>query len=289
MRVRFWGVRGTIPTPGFSTARTGGNTACIDLLTSDQQVIILDAGTGIRKLGQTLLAEHPERIVGTLLISHTHWDHIQGFPFFTPAFARGNRFVVIGQKRIGRQLENVLAGQVVEPYLPFAYDALKADLLVKETRNGDVMVIGDETVLESAELDHPGSCLGFRITNSGTTVTYCTDTTHRNNQINENVLRLARNADLLIHDAQYTPSQKTNQPHFGHSSWLDAVKVAQAANVKMLALFHHDPETSDEMLIGILEEARSFFPNTVIAREGMVIHLPVGVVDNQHQQVIKYS
>lgn len=278
MRIRFWGVRGTIPSPGYDTAGVGGNTACIDLLTNDRQLIILDAGTGIRKLGQTLLQEYPQRIAGTLLISHTHWDHIQGFPFFTPAFTRGNRFVIVGQKRIGQQLETVLAGQVVEPYLPFPYEDLKADLLVKEMRDGEMMVIGDATLLQSAELDHPGSCLGFRITNSGTVVAYCTDTTHRQGQLNPAVLELARNADLLIHDAQHTPEQKLTMPDYGHSSWLDAVQVAIEANVKCLALFHYAPDATDAELEAILQQARTYFPNTILAKEGMTFNLNNGKV-----------
>lgn len=278
MRVRFWGVRGTIPSPGAHTAGVGGNTACVELLTSDRQLIILDAGTGIRQLGKALANGGNGRVTGTLLISHTHWDHIQGFPFFTPILTRNNRFVVIGQKRVGQQLENVLAGQVVAPYLPFDYRELQADLLVKETVVGEKMVVGDATVLESAELDHPGGCLGYRITNGSATVTYCTDTTHRNGTLNANVLPLAQNANLLIHDAQYTPEQKATRPEYGHSSWLDAVRVAQAANVDCLALYHHDPDASDDMLYQTLQQARALFPNTVLAREGMMLDVRAGSV-----------
>lgn len=275
MRVRFWGVRGTIPVPGPTTVKVGGNTACIDLFTSDQQVIILDAGTGIRQLGHQLPQEHPHRIVGTLLFSHTHWDHIQGFPFFTPAFIRNNRFVVIGQKKIGRKLESVLAGQVVHPYLPFGYRELEADLIVKEIHDGESMVIGDDTVVTAHELDHPGGCLGFRIRNRDTIFTYCTDTTHRDGSLNENVLKLAQNADLLVHDAQYSPEKKAQFPDYGHSSWIDAAQVAIEANVKALALFHHDPDASDADLEIALSKTRAVFPHTFIARETMTLHLPL--------------
>jgi len=131
MRIRFWGVRGTIPTPGPDTVRLGGNTACIDILTTDQQLIIIDAGSGIRRLGMAIEEECPEQIRGTILISHTHWDHIQGFPFFAPIVGprgRHNRFTVVGQKRVGKQLESILAGQIIEPYLPFAFRELTADI-----------------------------------------------------------------------------------------------------------------------------------------------------------------
>lgn len=275
MRVRFWGVRGTIPSPGPDTVKIGGNTACIDLFTSDQQLIILDAGSGIRRLGKTLLKEHPHRIMGTLLFSHTHWDHIQGFPFFVPAFIRNNRFVVIGQKKIGQKLENVLADQVVQPYLPFGYKALEADLIVKEIHDSERMIIGDDTVVEARELDHPGGCLGFRIENRDTVFAYCTDTTHPFDKLNENVLKLAKNADLLVHDAQYTPEQKALYPTYGHSSWMDAAQAACAANVKALALFHHDPDTSDDALQISLAAARRIFPNTFLAQEGLDFTLPL--------------
>ncbi len=274
MRVRFWGVRGTIPTPGPTTARIGGNTACVDVLTSDQQLIILDAGSGIRLLGKALAQEHPQRVVGTLLISHTHWDHIQGFPFFMPAFMRHSRFVVIGQKRIGQQLENVLAGQVVEPYLPFGYQDLEADLIVKEIQDGERMVIGHETVVTAANLNHPGGCLGFRLDNAGVVLAYCTDVSHDGERLDAAVVRLAQGADLLVHDAQYSPAQKARYPHYGHSSWVEAAHAAQAAQARQLALFHHDPDADDAMLQTALLQARAIFPRTFLAREGLVIHLP---------------
>ena len=275
MRVRFWGVRGSMPVPGPATVRYGGNTSCIDLYTSDQQVIILDAGTGIRRLGTILQEEHPNRLVGTMLISHTHWDHIQGFPFFVPAFVRNNRFVVVGQKRIGQQLENVLRGQVVEPYLPFGFNELKADLVIKEIADGEYMIVGDDTIVLAHSLDHPGGCLGFRIENKNIVVAYCTDTGHADQDINTNVLKLAENADLLIHDAQFSLQQRERLPEWGHSSWLEAAQVAVEANVKTLVLFHHDPESSDEHLETVLSKARQVFPRTILAYEGLELNLPV--------------
>ncbi len=274
MRVRFWGVRGSMPIPGADTVRYGGNTSCVDLFTSDQQVIILDAGTGIRRLGTVLQEEHPNRLVGTMLISHTHWDHIQGFPFFVPAFIRNNRFVVVGQKRIGQHLENVLRGQVVEPYLPFGFKELKADLVIKEIADGEYMVIGDETEVLAHSLDHPGGCLGFRIENKNAVVAYCTDTGHPNKGLNENVLKLAAGADLLIHDSQFSLQQRERFPEYKHSSWLEAAQVAVEANVKRLALFHHDPDSSDDYLESVLTKAKQLFPNAFLACEGLEINLP---------------
>lgn len=278
MQVRFWGVRGTIPAPGPDTVRLGGNTACLDVLTSDQQLIVLDAGSGIRRLGIALSEEYPHRIVGTILISHTHWDHIQGFPFFAPLVgpqSKQNRFVVVGQKRVGQQLETVLAGQIIEPYLPFAFKELAADIHVKEVRGGEEIVVGDDTIVRVEELRHPGGCLGFRIENSGVVLAYCTDSSHENDHLMENVLRLAKDADLLVHDAQYSLEQRNLYPDYGHSSWLEAAQVAIEANAKYLALFHYDPNASDDYMEAILARTREVFPRTILSREGLVLNLPL--------------
>lgn len=264
-----------MPVPGLETTRYGGNTSCVDLLTSDRQVIILDAGTGIRKLGGQLMKEHPTRLVGTLLISHTHWDHIQGFPFFLPAFVRHNRFIVVGQKRVGQELEEILRGQVMEPYLPFGYNELKSDLVIKELTEGEIMVIGDDTIIQARSLQHPGDCLGFRIENKGAVLAYCTDTGHPDNGIHPNVMALAQNADLLIHDSQFSLEQRRLFTSWGHSSWQEAAQVAIAAQVKCLAMFHHDPDSSDDYLEEVLQMAQKIFPRTILAREGLELELPL--------------
>lgn len=277
MRVRFWGVRGTIPSPGPDTIKLGANTSCIDVLTSDLNIIILDAGTGIRRLGRVLTKEHPDRIVATMLITHTHWDHIQGFPFFGPLMgpaSRDNRFVVVGKKVLGQQLEEVLAGQIMEPYLPFLYKELTADIHVKEINEHESTIIGDETAVYAAQLEHPGGCLGYRLENNGAILAYCTDTSHRNG-LNENVLRLAQNADLLIHDGHWSLDEREKFPDWGHSSWLEAAQVAVEANVKCMALFHYAPDATDEVMEERLARAREVFPNTILAREGMVVNLPL--------------
>lgn len=273
--MQFWGVRGTIPVPGPETLRTGGNTACVAVYTSDQQLIILDAGSGIRRLGQELLKENPSRIVGTLLISHTHWDHIQGFPYFAPAFERNNRFVVVGQKRVGQRLEEILARQIIEPYLPFDYKTLPADFHVKEIEDNEVLVIGDETTVRACTLNHPGDSLGFRIENDGAVIAYCTDTTHAEGTIEPGVLTLAQDADLLIHDSYFSIEGREQFPSWGHSSWLEAARAACAANVKCLALYHYSPDHTDGYLENeMLCQARDVFPHTILSREGMVLDLP---------------
>lgn len=277
LRVRFWGVRGTIPTPGPNTVRVGGNTSCIEVRTVDEQLIILDAGSGIRNLGKALQAEfNGRRIMGNILISHTHWDHIQGFPFFGPVFGRSNRFVLVGRKRLGNQLEEIVAGQFLEPYLPFSYKTLPADLIVKEVQDGETIIIGDNTRVQVADLNHPGGCLGFRIESGNSVFTYCSDVGHDDGGFDKNVLKLARGADLFIHDSHFgTMEERNRYADWGHSTWLEAAQVAIEANVKCLGLFHFSPDLTDDDVDDILQKTRRIFPRTLVAREGLMLELPL--------------
>lgn len=244
--------------------------------TSDKQLIILDAGSGIRNLGKLLQQESNGRIVGNILISHTHWDHIQGFPFFGPVFGRTNRFVLVGRKRVGKRLEEILAGQFIEPYLPFAYQTLPADLIVKEVKDGETIIIGDSTRVQVADMNHPGGCLGFRIENKGVVFTYCSDVGHTDDGFDENVLRLAQGADLFVHDSHFATLEECRRyADWGHSTWLEAAQIAIEAKVKTLGLFHFSPDLDDNAVDDILGKARQLFPRTLAAREGMSLELPL--------------
>lgn len=276
MRIRFWGVRGTIPTPGPDTIKYGGNTSCVEIHTSDEQLIILDAGTGIRHLGKELVKNSDGRITGSIFISHTHWDHIQGFPFFAPIFGRNNRFVLVGRKRMGKQLKEIMEGQFIEPYLPFTYKSLPADLIVKEVQSGETIIVGDDTKVTVADLNHPGGCLGFRIENNGAVFVYSSDISHYRDSFDENLLVLAEGADLLVHDSHFaSEEEKWQHEEYGHSSWLEAIQAATEARVKNLALFHYSPDLTDQQLDEILVKARAILPHTFLAREGMEIKLPL--------------
>jgi phosphoribosyl 1,2-cyclic phosphodiesterase len=273
MKVKFWGVRGSIPVPGPKTVRVGGNTLCVEVRTADREVLILDAGTGIRLLGLDLARRSDERLVAVLFFSHTHWDHIQGLPFFSPARTRHNRLVILGEQRVGMRLEQVLAGQMSDAYLPFTLDDLYADLLIKEVHDGEQIVVGDRTTAIARRLPHPGGVFGYRVTCQGKVVVYASDVNHPPANLEPAVLELAQDADLLIHDAQYTPQEKLEREMWGHSSWLEAVRVAQTANVRQLALIHHDPDHSDDELEEIERQAQAQFASSFLAREGMEITL----------------
>ena len=269
--VRFWGVRGSIPVPGPGTVRSGGNTPCVEIQYMGRETIILDAGSGIRLLGLDLDRRPRERLVMVLLFSHTHWDHIQGFPFFSPVRIRNNRLVILGGRRVGPHLEQVLAGQMSDVYLPFALEDLRADVLIKEAFDGEKLVIGDTISVLPRRLNHPGGVFGYRISRQGKVVVYASDVSHPQEELDERVVELAQGADLLIHDAQFTPEEKRQRPGWGHSSWEEAVKVAVRAGVQRLALFHHDPLHDDDELDEIERQAQARFAGAFLAREGMEI------------------
>jgi len=273
MRIKFWGVRGSIPVPGPDTVRSGGNTPCVEIQTEDREVLILDAGTGIRLLGDELMTRPTERIVAVLLFSHTHWDHIQGLPFFSPARLRHNRLVILGGRRVGRHLEHVLAGQMTDAYLPFTLDDLQADVLIKEVHDQERIVVGNNISVMPRKLPHPGGVFGYRISVQDKTVVYATDINHPVTGPDQRLIELAQDADLLIHDTHFTCEEKQQKPDWGHSSWEEAVQVSLDAGVKRLALFHHNPYHSDDQLDELEKLAQERFPGAFLAREGLEIEI----------------
>ncbi len=270
MKIRFWGVRGSIPVPGPSTVRVGGNTSCVEVETEDREVVILDAGTGIRLLGVDL-ASRGGRLTAVLLFSHTHWDHIQGLPFFSPAHLRHNRLVILGERRMDVDLEQVLVGQMVDAYLPFTIEDLRADLLIKEVRDGETIVVGEHTTILPRRLQHPGGVFGYRIGCGSKAVVYASDVSHPRDGLDPRLVDLAAGADLLIHDAHFTPEERLRFADWGHSSWQEAVRVAQLAGAARLALFHHAPLHDDDCLEEIERHAQEQFAGAFVAREGMEI------------------
>jgi phosphoribosyl 1,2-cyclic phosphodiesterase len=270
--INFWGVRGSIPCPGANTVRYGGNTPCVEMLV-DGYRLIFDAGTGIHVLGQSLLQQLP--VSGHLFFSHSHWDHIQGFPFFSPAFMEGNEFDIYGGViPHGVTIEHRLHDQMTQPNFPVPLQVMGANLRFHNLDYGDRVKLGDVTVLTGL-LNHPGGAMGYRVSWQDYAVAYITDTEHLSTGLDLQVLDLADRADVLIYDATYTDEEyhhpRTSKVGWGHSTWQEAVKIAQAAQVKKLVIFHHDPSHDDDFMDAIQLQVSEVFPQAIVAQEGMSI------------------
>ncbi|MBC6423135.1 MAG: MBL fold metallo-hydrolase [Hormoscilla sp. SP5CHS1] len=279
--VHFWGVRGSIACPGSETVRYGGNTSCVEMRVGGDR-LIFDGGTGLRVLGQTLLSQMP--VEAYLFFTHSHWDHIQGFPFFIPAFIPQNCFHIHGTVAPnGSTIEQRLNDQMLHPNFPVPLQIMGADLKFYNLKIGKPVKIG-EIEVENALLNHPGEAVGYRVNWRGHAAAYITDTEHFPGRMDENVLWLARNADVLIYDATYTDeeyySPKSSKVGWGHSTWKEAVKVAKVAKVKKLVIFHHDPLHNDDFLDRVGEQVTQEFPGSMMAREGLSIPLVVPSAPN---------
>ncbi|TAE61892.1 MAG: MBL fold metallo-hydrolase [Nostocales cyanobacterium] len=274
--VQFWGVRGSIPCPGPHTVRYGGNTPCVAMQVGGKR-LIFDCGTGVHVLGQYLLTQMP--VEGHIFFTHSHWDHMQGFPFFTPAFIKGNNFNIYGAiAPDGSTIEQRLNDQMLHPNFPVPLQIMQSNLDFHNIQAGEPIHIDDITI-ETAYLNHPGEAVGYRVNWRGGAAVYITDTEHYPDKLDENVLWLSRNADVLIYDSTYTDdeyySSKAPKIGWGHSTWQEAVKIAQAANVKTLVIFHHDPSHNDDFLDDVGQQAADKFPGAIMAREGLVLQVSV--------------
>ena len=276
-KLSFWGVRGSTPTVDPSTWRYGGNTPCLELIAPDGTQFILDCGTGLRMLGNR--ANSPgtgSPAEAHIFVTHYHWDHIQGIPFFAPLYAEHNQFHFYSyrSKFLGRDsLKQVFEAQMAVPYFPVDMSAMNAKRKFKEVGGGDTFRIG-ENEITTAWLNHPQGCLGFRIDTPAGSVVYATDNEPGDAKLDQSLRELAAGADIFINDAQYTPEQlATTRKGWGHSSWLDGARVAKDVGAKTLVLFHHDPDSTDRTVDTILKHARDEFDSVFAASEGMVITL----------------
>lgn len=267
MEIRFWGVRGSIASPGPATAGVGGNTSCVEV-TCGSTRLILDAGTGLRALGDSLLGEGP--VESALLLTHYHWDHIQGLPFFVPAYVPSTKLEIVGlEGRTG--LREALGRQMSAPHFPVDLADLGAELGWREVRLGEPFEIG-EARIRAVKLNHPGGVTAYRIEHRGRVLVYATDTEHYA-CVDPVLASLAKGADVLVYDAQYTPEEYPKKVGWGHSTYLAGCEVAKAAGVSQLVLYHHDPQRDDVGVAAIESLARQFFPDSHAAREGMEIDL----------------
>ena len=284
MRVRFWGVRGSLPVPGAHTERYGGNTSCVEITSAAGTRIIIDGGTGIRRLGKELMRAEFESGKGQahILVSHTHWDHIQGLPFFSPFYREGNRLFVYARQRDDQNLRSVFASQADAPFFPVSFDRTRASVSFRELHDGAKFEIEDVQVA-TTRLNHPHVATAYAIAADGARVAYVADTApftdilfgqeflsgppHPNVRLSRSdktklkamasaVVRLCEGADLVIYDTMYTADEYRQLPHFGHSRPSDAIGVCSEAGVRTLALFHHAPDRTDGEVDAMLDGAR---------------------------------
>ncbi len=273
MQLRFWGTRGSIATPGASTLRYGGNTSCVEAVTKAGRRFIFDCGTGARPLGGWLMGNAPKPITATLLLSHTHWDHIQGFPFFVPLFVPGSKLTVCGPHGAKSSLPEVLSGQMEYTYFPVELAQLGAEIRYEDLNEGFREI--DGVRIGTQLLNHPAVALGYRLEADGVSLLYLCDHEpyweslwHSGAEpgklesiLHEGDRRHAafmRDADVVIHDSQYTPEEYPSKKNWGHSTWSYVTGIAVAAGVKRLFLTHHDPTHDDAFLDRIEADAREF-------------------------------
>ncbi|HEY2370125.1 MAG TPA: MBL fold metallo-hydrolase [Polyangiaceae bacterium] len=260
-------MRGSIASPGPETASVGGNTSCVEVM-CDGQRIVLDAGTGLRALGNALVATREPQSL-SLLLSHFHWDHIQGLPFFVPAYMPQTKLTIVGASDGRHSLRDKLSRQMTEPHFPVQLDDLSAQLTYREARPMQSFDLGEVRVTV-ARLNHPGGVFAYRLEHEGTSIVYATDTEHYA-CVDPALKTLAQGADVLVYDAQYTEDEYQSKVGWGHSTYVAGAEVAKAAGVKQLVLFHHDPMRTDEGVAAIERAAGALFANTIAAREGLVI------------------
>ncbi len=274
MRIDFWGVRGSIASPGPETAQVGGNTSCVEVRCGETR-IVLDAGTGLRRLGESLMGEMAETkrpLDLHLLLSHFHWDHIQGLPFFVPAYVPTTKLSIWGAPNGIMSIGETLAHQMMGPVFPVRLDELSAKLDLHEVRQGQSFEIGDVKV-RAAKLNHPGGVQAYRIDHDGHSVVYATDTEHYA-CLDPQLVALAKGADVLIYDSQYTEEEYAKKVGWGHSTYVRGCELASAAGVGQYVLFHHDPSRTDAKVAELEGRAQELFPSALAAREGLRIELP---------------
>ncbi len=273
MRLKFWGVRGSVPTPQQENMRYGGNTPCLEIRSKAGALLIVDCGTGMRALGKALALEFGRQpIRAHVLLSHFHWDHIQGIPFFVPLYQPTNEFHFHSFNLPQASLEKALKGQMTNPYFPVDMSNMLARQEFSEIKNSPLKL--DDFTIHSKRINHPQGCFSFRIENGGKAVIYATDIEPGDAESDRGIRELARGADILIYDSQYSREEiEREKKGWGHSCWEEGVSVCREAGVKQFVLFHYNPDSDDDAVDGIQKEASALFPNSRAAFEGMEIAL----------------
>jgi phosphoribosyl 1,2-cyclic phosphodiesterase len=270
-KVKFWGTRGSIPTPGKDTIKYGGNTLCVEIRCGET-LIIIDGGTGLRLLGNELI-KRPQPLSMYLFFSHFHWDHIQGFPFFTPAFVKENVLNIYGESKMTASLEDTLSGQMFYPNFPIELKQLQATFKFNQIKPRDIIQLNSEVTVKTDRLNHPGGALSYRVEYNNKSLVYATDTEHLQNKLDENVIRQAHKSNVFIYDTTYTEEEYESKIGWGHSTYIEGCKIAREASVDKFILFHHDPSHNDDFINAIEKKAKKLFTNSYASFEGLEIVL----------------
>jgi len=271
-RVKFWGVRGSIACSSPDHVVYGGNTSCV-AMTAGDHLLIFDAGTGIRALGREVLRLGLGQ--AHMFFTHTHWDHINGFPFFAPAFSPAFKLHIHGPRLVGSPngIHYVLSNQMENPNFPVPLSVMQGIASWEDFDVGQNFHPYEGVTLRTAPLNHPNGACGYRVEAGGVAVCHITDTEHRPGEMDENVLALMQGADLAIYDSTYADAEYPGRVGWGHSTWQEGVRLARFAGAKRLAIFHHDPDHTDDIMAAIETEAAQSWDGTLVARDGMELTL----------------
>jgi phosphoribosyl 1,2-cyclic phosphodiesterase len=269
LTVRFWGVRGSIACPGPDTVRYGGNTSCVEIRCGGH-LLVFDGGTGLRLLGNELMAGGRQADLD-LFYSHTHFDHICGLPFFAPCYDGRSRIRIWAGHLNGKGIEKVLNSMMIAPLFPIPMGIFTAKIDFKDFTAGEVLFPHPGVQITTGPLNHPNEATGYRLEYRGKILAYITDTEHRTDELDPNVLKLVDGADVMIYDASYTDAEYPSHRNWGHSTWQEGVRLADAARVKTLVIFHHDPSHDDAFMDQVAAEAAHARPGTIVAQEGLVL------------------
>ena len=271
LKLKFWGVRGSIACATPNHMKYGGNTSCIEVQAGDH-TFVLDAGTGIRNFGETLMKSGT--CVSHMLFTHSHWDHINGFPFFIPAYNPENSITIMAGHLKGQGgIQDVLSTQMNNPVFPVPLDAMQANLDYHDFQASESFQLFDGVRIVTAPLNHPNGATGYRIEYDGKAAVYITDTEHVPDQSDRNILELIDGADFVIYDCTYTKKEYQSKIGWGHSTWNEGMRLCLEANAKKLGIFHHEPGHEDDFMDALATQAQDAWDGNIVCREGMTIEL----------------
>lgn len=256
MKVKFWGARGSVPISRPDCRVYGGNTTAVEVVSEGGCRVIIDAGTGIRDLGNSLLSQLPVKI--HLLFTHYHWDHIQGFPFFVPGFIPGNELHIYGQKKGDLDVKTILTQLMSSPNFPVPLAIMGAKIIFHDLQETGEIILADDLKVVYGPLFHPNGVVGFRFESNGRVFTFLTDIEHESeDDVSQSPLNLSLNADIVAYDCQYTPDQYPSRKNWGHSTWASGLQLVRKAGAKSLYMIHHDPAHNDNQIDSMLKAARA--------------------------------